>query len=201
VPLRLPNESVLTLYRSKDKERLLLFHVDKWEASAIPRFSTIRYEVFYSFLLQVYDKEGNQLASSETHDVTRREENQLASNLKYLQRLDIEMIDSILEPDRTYQDFEKPIFIHNLGIALDEFLQAGDTYLNCYPGKCNAEICNYKCKGFRFIGVHSGNYFNLIIDIKDGVVHDIYECNEFKCVQKTAQGAKRVMIDQSEFPF
>lgn len=87
VPLRFPNESILTLYKSKDKERLLLFHVNQWEASAIPRFSTIRYEVFYKFLLQVYDKEGNQLASSEARDVARRDENQLASNLKYLQRM------------------------------------------------------------------------------------------------------------------
>jgi hypothetical protein len=37
----------LTLYWSKDKDTLLLFHVDQWEASAIPRrLSTIRYEVF-----------------------------------------------------------------------------------------------------------------------------------------------------------
>ena len=100
--------------------------------------------------------------------------------LHFLQHMDIEMIDSILESNRTYQDFEKNTFVQKLGYALDEFIQSGDTYLNRYPGQCNSEICNFKCKGFTFIGNHSGNYFDLIIDIKEGVVHDIYECSLFK---------------------
>jgi hypothetical protein len=35
--------------------------------------------------------------------------------LHFLQRLDIEMIDSVLEPNRTYQDFENHIFVQKLG--------------------------------------------------------------------------------------
>src|SRR5690606_32666478 len=99
--------------------------------------------------------------------------------LHFLQTMDIKMIDSFLEPNRTYQDFDKHIFIEKLGFAFDEFSQSGDTFLQHYPGLCNAVFCNYKSKGFTFIGNYSGNYFDLIIDIKKGVVQDIYECVTF----------------------
>lgn len=121
--------------------------------------------------------------------------------LHFLQRLDIEMIDSVLEPNRTYQDFEKNTFVQKLGYALDEFIQSGDTYLNRFPGQCNSEICNYKCKGFTFIGNNSGNYFDLIIDIKEGVVQDIYECSLFKCFNQIVSKNKRIEIDKSALPF
>lgn len=116
--------------------------------------------------------------------------------LHFLQHLDIEMIDSILESNRTYQDFEKNIFVQKLGYALDEFIQSGDTFLNRYPGQCNSEICNFKCKGFTFIGNHSGNYFDLIIDIQEGVIHDIYECSKFKALNSNIDKRKRIEIDR-----
>ena len=121
--------------------------------------------------------------------------------LHFLQHLDIEMIDSVLEPNRTYQDFEKNTFVQKLGYALDEFIQSGDTYLNRFPGQCNSEICNFKCKGFTFIGNHSGNYFDLIIDIKEGIVHDIYECSLFKSFDKLVFKNKCIEIDKSALPF
>ncbi len=121
--------------------------------------------------------------------------------LHFLQHLDIEMIDSVLEPNRTYQDFEKNTFVQKLGYALDEFIQSGDTYLNRFPGQCNSEICNYKCKGFTFIGNNSGHFFDLIIDIKDGVVIDIYECTLFKCLAKGLSKNNRIVIDKSRFTF
>ena len=121
--------------------------------------------------------------------------------LHFLQHLDIEMIDSILEPNRTYQDFEKNTFVQKLGYALDDFIQSGDTYLNRFPGQCNSEICNYKCKGFTFIGNNSCNYFDLIIDINEGVVQDIYECSLFKCFEKSVIKHKRIEIDKSALPF
>lgn len=121
--------------------------------------------------------------------------------LHFLQHLDIEMIDSILEPNRTYQDFEKNIFIQKLGFALDDFIKSNDTYLKSYLGQCNSEICNFKCKGFTFNGNNSGNYFDLIVDIKDGVVQDIYECYDFKTFDSSITKNKRIKIDKWKFPF
>jgi len=117
--------------------------------------------------------------------------------LYFLQRLDIEMVSAVLEENRTYQEFEKDVFIQKLDYALDEFIQAGDTFLNRYSGFCNFKICNYKCKGFSFIGNNSGNYFDLIVDIKEGVVHDMYECNFFKNRERAIDKKRIIKIDKS----
>lgn len=121
--------------------------------------------------------------------------------LYFLQHLDIEMIDSILDPNRTYQDFEKYIFVQKLGCAFDEFIKSGDTFLKCYAGQCNSKICNYGCKGFTFIGNNSDNFFDLIIEVKDGIVLDIYECRIFKSFDKIGQKNRCIEIDKSAFPF
>lgn len=121
--------------------------------------------------------------------------------LYFLQRLDIDMVSSVLEDNRTYQNFAKSLFIKKLEDVLDEFIAAGDTYLNRYKGSCNSKSCNYKCKGYTFVGNNSGNYFDLIIDIKDGVVNDIYECFSFKCEIKVIDKSGRIGIDKSDPPF
>ena len=121
--------------------------------------------------------------------------------IHFLQTINIEMIDSVLEPNRTYNDFDKQVFIQQLGVAFDELSKSGDTFLQRYPGLCNAVYCNYKSKGFTFMGNHSGNYFDLIIDIKNGVVQDIYECAKFKCSDQKLLKNKQIKIDRSVLPF
>lgn len=116
--------------------------------------------------------------------------------LHFLQNLDIEMIDAVLEPNRTYQNFQKHIFIQKLGHALDQFIQSGDTYLWRYSGLCDSKTCNYQCSGYTFIGNHSGNYFDLIIDIKKGVVQDMYECIHFKCSDENIVKNRCIEIDE-----
>lgn len=119
--------------------------------------------------------------------------------LYFFQRLDIEMIAIILEDNRRYQNFEKAEFLNKLGLAFDEFIEAGDTYLNRYDGICNSKSCNYKSKGFSFIGNVSGKYFNLIVEIKNGVVYDICDCHKFKCKTKGIIRNGNVWI--SDLPF
>jgi hypothetical protein len=121
--------------------------------------------------------------------------------LYFLQRLDITMVSSILEDSRSYQNFEKPLFIKKLGTSIDKFIEAGDTYLNRYKGFCNSESCNYKCKGYSFVGNQSENYFDLIIDIKDGVVLDIYECFSLKCDNQDINKNEYIVLDKSDYPF
>ena len=126
---------------------------------------------------------------------------QVDAVLYFLQRLDIDMVSSVLEDNRTYQNFEKPLFIRKLEPALDEFIEAGDTYLNRYEGSCNSKSCNYKCKGYSFVGNNSGNYFDLIIDVKDGVVFDIYECFSFDCENQGIEKNESIVLDKSDEPF
>jgi len=119
--------------------------------------------------------------------------------LYFLQRLDIDMVNDILDDSRTYQDFEKSLFIHKLGNALIKFLEAGDTFLNCHGGFCNSELCNFRCTGFSFIGNKSKNYLDLIIDIKEGVVHDMYECSDFKFIHERSIKNNRIRIHEFKF--
>lgn len=119
----------------------------------------------------------------------------------FLQRLDIDMVSSVLEDNRTYQNFAKPLFIKKLEDAKDEFIEVGDTYLNRYKGSCNSKSCNYKCKGYSFVGNNSANYFDLIIDVKHGVVNDIYECFSFKCEDERVHKNEYIVLDKSDDPF
>lgn len=121
--------------------------------------------------------------------------------LYFLQRLDIDMVSRVLEDKLTYQNFAKPLFVKKLEDALDEFIEAGDNYLNRYEGSCNSKSCNYKCKGYSFVGNNSGNYFDLIIDFKDGVVNDIYECFSFKCEDERVLKNEYIAVDKSDYPF
>lgn len=121
--------------------------------------------------------------------------------LYFLQRLDIDMVSSVLEDNRTYQNFAKPLFIKKLEDAIDDFIEAGDTYLNRYNGSCNSKSCNYNCKGYSFVGNNSKNYFDLIIDVKDEVVNDIYECLIFKCEDVRIHKNECIQVDKEDVPF
>lgn len=116
--------------------------------------------------------------------------------LYFLQRMDVEMVSSILDDNRTYQDFAKHVFIRKLDNAIDCFIKSGDTFLNYYCGFCNSKICNFQCNGYSFVGNHSRNYFDLIVDIKDGIVYDIYECTLFSNFDIGIEKKLRIGIDK-----
>jgi hypothetical protein len=142
---------------------------------------------------------GNRFDLNDSGDISLK--TQAEAVLYFFQRLDIDMVSSILEDNRTYQNFAKPLFIKKLEDALDEFIEAGDTYLNRYKGSCNSKSCNYKCKGYSFVGNNSGNYFDLIIDVNDGVVNDIYECFSFKCEDEGTHKNEHIVVDKSDDSF
>ena len=91
----------------------------------------------------------------------------------FIQRMDIEMVNDILKDSRTYQNKDKSVFVHKLGIAFDRFAEAGDAFLDCYEGFCKSQECNFKCTGYSFIGHHSHNYLDMVFVIKEGVIHDL----------------------------
>jgi|GEM_PF-5336603 len=67
-------DSVIAGFKAGNDERLLYFTIKKWEARAVPLFTSIRYEVIYHLTLNVYDKNGGLLATGETHDTVTKEE-------------------------------------------------------------------------------------------------------------------------------
>ena len=117
--------------------------------------------------------------------------------IHFIKNLDIDMVDDLLNEKYTYQELKKNIFILQFSVAFDEFITAGDTQLKVSKGFCNELICNYQCSGYRFSSPKSGLYFDLIIDIKDGQVTDIYECKSFSCSSADIRVKKRVLIDRT----
>jgi len=116
----------------------------------------------------------------------------------FIRNLDIDMVDDLLDEKYTYQDVKKNIFIQRLSVAFDEFIAAGDTQLEVNNGFCSLFVCNNQCSGYRFSSKSSGLYFDLIIEIEDGKVIDIYECSSFLCLSSDTNSNKRVRIDRRE---
>lgn len=122
--------------------------------------------------------------------------------LHFFKKLDIDMVDELLDSDRTYADLEKSMFIHKLSNAFDQFIDAGDDQLKLYPGKCDSEECDScGCSGFSFLGNRSGNFMDLVVKIEEGRITDIYDCSDFKADTPERKFDKRVKIDRLEFPF
>jgi hypothetical protein len=119
--------------------------------------------------------------------------------IHFIKNLDIDMVDDLLDEKYTYQVLKKNIFIQQFSVAFDEFIDAGDTHLEVSTGFCNELICGNQCSGYRFISKSSGLYFDLIIEIEDGKVKDIYECKSFMCLSSDTNANKRVRIDRRDF--
>jgi len=123
-------------------------------------------------------------------------QSQAEAVIYFIQKLDIEMVDTLLDNSIEYQDMRKDIFISKFGHAMNEFIEAGDTFLNTSKGFCDSIICNYKCSGFSFVGNNSGKFIDLIIEIEEGKIVDIYECTEFKTKNTKRDRSKRIEIDK-----
>ena len=122
---------------------------------------------------------------------------QLNAVVYAIQNLNIEMVDSYLDNQRTYQDFEKSEFIQKLTVVFNEFKEAGDTYLEKSAGICNSFLCkNTKCKGTSFVGNNSYSYIDLILDIENDVVVDIFECSVFVNDTTEFEKKNRILLDK-----
>ncbi len=121
--------------------------------------------------------------------------NQYEALVHFFTELDIDMINAVLDDNRTYQDYSKPRFIELLRVALDEFLQAGDTQLIPYKGKCNNCVKNKD--GLCFLGNKSKKNISIIIEHENGHVLDMYECNDFHAENSTIMLYRRVLIDKN----
>jgi hypothetical protein len=123
--------------------------------------------------------------------------NQIEAIKYFIEKMDIEMIDAFLDNDKTYQEFEKGLFINKLDQVFLSFLNFGDTFLIAVDGNCNK--CDKTKKGYTFIGNKSNNYLSIIFDTADSKIKDLYECSNFKNKLTNLNLKKRIFID-NEFP-
>jgi hypothetical protein len=118
----------------------------------------------------------------------------------YIKSLDISMVDSLLEENKTYQDFPKHIFVQKLDNVLSKFILSGDNYLFTYLGYCNSELCSNGCKGVRFMGPNSKMYIDLIFKVENEELIDVYECHQFQCLSPKINFKNKVYIDTKDLP-
>lgn len=117
----------------------------------------------------------------------------------YIQEMDMDMIDLILDNDRTYQHMPKSDFIEKLTNAMENFKQHKNDKLIGYAGFCDTEKCVHHCKnGYSFIGNHSKHRMDIIFEVTNGNVQDLHECEEFKAIDKNidVKEYSRIYIDE-----
>ena len=81
--------------------------------------------------------------STTTNKITSPLITQEDAVIHFIQQLDIDMINTLIDEGRTYQDMEKHVFVRKLGYAFDEFIDSGETSLNCTSGQCDALNVKY----------------------------------------------------------
>lgn len=119
----------------------------------------------------------------------------------FIQLMDIRQADAFLDNNRTYNDLEKTVFLQKLDAAFEQFKTSGDTFLKAFKGMCNGKKCNRGCAGFTFIGNHSGNYFDMVVEEQDGAVLDIQECAFFLSFHPGHKKTSRIMISDEKIAF
>ena len=119
--------------------------------------------------------------------------NTLLQNLKtqsevviyYIQEMDIDMLELILDNEMKYQELSKDKFIQKLSVIFDTFKLNKNDKLIKQDGFCNSDKCENSCKnGYTFLGNHSKHSLNLIFEVEDGIIQDIHDCFEFKSLNK-----------------
>jgi len=102
--------------------------------------------------------------------------------LSYFQTMDIAKLRLYLKDEYTYQDTTKEIFLNEIAAIFEANQNSGDTEIILYPGHCGApnSLCdNCGKKGYRMVGNNSGNYIDLIFEIENDDIKDIYDCSLF----------------------
>ncbi len=122
----------------------------------------------------------------------------------YIQEMDIDMIDLVLDKDRTYQNMQKAEFMEKLEDVFAVFRFNQNDKVIGYPGFCDNDICNNQCKnGYSFIGNQSKHRMDIILEVSNGNILDLFECTEFKAFNKeiNMQDYSQIYLDEPKDGF
>jgi hypothetical protein len=112
------------------------------------------------------------------------------------QKMDWNMLDILLDENKTYQDAKKDVFLEKIEEAFSILKRHDDTILLPYEGFCNSEECSNKgCKGYSFVGNNSKQHIDLIFEELDDDINDIYHCSHFKTNDISVETENLIAID------
>jgi hypothetical protein len=129
-----------------------------------------------------------------------KKRNQLATQaeavLHFICDLDIDMVNELLDAERTYADLPKARFIEKLGVAFNKFIYAGDESLSLEAGFCSSLDCdNCGSLGYTFVGNVSGHFLDLVVVEEDGKIIDIFDCTFLEVDGSSRDMGLRIEID------
>ena len=129
-----------------------------------------------------------------------KKRNQLATQaeavLHFICDLDIDMVNELLDAERTYADLPKARFIEKLGVAFNKFIYAGDESLSLEAGFCSSLDCdNCGSLGYTFVGNISGHFLDLVVVEEEGKIIDIFDCTFLEVDGSSRDRGLRIEID------
>jgi hypothetical protein len=128
--------------------------------------------------------------------ITKKLDTQAEAVLYFLCRLDINMVNELLDPTRTYADLPRARFIEKLGVAFNKFIYAGDESLSLEAGFCSSLDCdNCGSLGYTFVGNVSGHFMDLVVMEECGKITDIFDCTYLNVEGSTRNRNLRIEID------
>ena len=108
--------------------------------------------------------------------------------IENLEKMDLSMLDVLLDENKTYQDARKEVFLKKIEEIFSKLKAKGDTRLESFKGFCNSNECSNKgCKGYSFVGNKSKSHIDLIFEETGADVNDIYDCFGFETLDDTVQ--------------
>lgn len=111
----------------------------------------------------------------------------------FIHKMDIGMIDAILDDDTTYQEYDKITFLLKLQAVFERFQSFGDSFLIPVEGRCN--FCDKTKTGFSFYGNVSKNYISIIFDTEQGNINDLYDCTSFQNLTNVVSLNEQIFFD------
>ncbi len=130
-------------------------------------------------------------------------DNQIQSHkeavIYFISRLDLEMLDAVLDEQYNYNDYGKEELLYNLRIVFNDFEEGGDAFLEVHKNSCDCSLKNESHNAVTFIGNSSKRFLDLIIQCEKDKVVDVFECTSMKNHDSSVQKGARMFLD--EIPF
>jgi len=111
------------------------------------------------------------------------------------EKMDIGMLQMVLDDDKTYQNAHKVVFLAKLDKVFNEFQSNHDTCLKAYKGKCVGNCPNKGINGFSFFGNTTKNHLDLLFEEKENEIVDICCCTDFEIEANIEVKNKKVSFD------